>query len=91
MQVVLFAGAAPTDLMVREVLSGVVEVTWTAPTAPPQAGYRVTVNSTDIATAISSPFVLFPLAPGEHSIEVQSLSQHYPGDMVGPVTATVTG
>ena len=77
--------------MAREVLPGFVEVTWTEPAAPPQAGYRVTVNSTDVTMAAASPHILSPLALGEHSIQVQSLSQHYPGDTAGPVEVTVTG
>ena len=88
---IITAGGAPTNLAAREVLPGVVEVTWTEPSAPPQAGYRVIVDSTITTTATSSPLILSPLSLGGHTIQVQASSQHFPSDVVGPVQVMVTG
>ena len=69
-----------------------VQVSWTAPPAPPTMGYHITTHPGDVnVTAPSSPHNISNLQPGLYNIHVMSLSQHYPGGTVGPVNVTVEG
>ena len=62
-----------------------VVVSWTAPSPPPSRGYRITVNSATMGfsrNVSSSPHNLTSLEPGVYSIQLVSLSEHCPSEVV---------
>ena len=74
-------------------------VTWTPPPAPPdpaavyQYQVQVTVGTTTIirdVTGTTYTIAVFGLF-GVYSIQVMSLSQHFPGETSAPVEITVRG
>ena len=81
-------GGAVTDLEAEQTALTEVLVTWTAPSPVPPRGYLVTVvpaNIIDIASGTSHTLTIFQ--PSMHTIQVQSLSRHYPSE----VEVTVRG
>ena len=91
----MHAGAAPTNLMVRQNGINSVVISWTAPSPPPSMGYRITNDMIDFSAGIdvtsSATSRILTLQPGVHSIRMRTNSQHYPSEIVGPVEVTVKG
>ena len=72
----------------------IVLVSWTAPPAPPGAGYQVLVTGARTATSNaigSSHTISVNNQFGVYSIRVRSLSQHLPSETTAPVELTVRG
>ncbi len=82
-------GAPPTDLMAFQNSISTVRVSWTAPFGR----YRVTADpgSVSVDTFSFSSRAITIQQPGVYNISVITLSQHYPGETVGPVEVTVRG
>ena len=87
-------GAAPINITTEQNGPDVVAISWTAPPAPPAAGYQVQVtgaititeNVTGTSITISTNNQL-----GVYSIRVMSHSRHLPGQISEPVEVTVIG
>ena len=79
-----------TDLEAEQTALTEVLVTWTAPSPVPPRGYRVTVASANYIDTSGTSHTLTISQPGVHTIQVQSLSRHYPGEVVS-VEVTVRG
>ena len=78
-------------LMAEQTALATVLVTWTAPSPAPSGGYQVTVASASIRdTTLGTAHTVSISQAGVHTIQVQSLSQHYPGE-VASVAVTVRG
>jgi hypothetical protein len=91
MCVLYIGGDRVIDLLAEQTDLATVLVTWTAPSPAPSRGYRVSVTSANISeTATGTSHTVTISQPGVHTIQVQSLSLHYPSEAVS-VEATVRG
>ena len=87
----LIGADPPTNLMAEQNELGSVLVSWTAPSAPPAMGYRVTLQPGNVSIDAPSFIATVNLQPGVYNITVVALSQHLPSEAVGPVEVLVRG
>ena len=86
--------AAPTDVTAEQDGPDTVVTSWTPPPAPPAAGYQVqvTVGTTTTTTnVVGTSYTISVNQFGVYSIQVMTLSQHFPGEATAPVELTVRG
>jgi len=69
-----------------------VQVSWTAPPAPPGNGYRITTaepSSLNVTVMGTSADVM--IAPGTYTFQITSLSEHLPGQTATTSPVAVGG
>ena len=92
----IFAGQAPTNLMVRQIGINRVRVSWTPPIPTPRNGYRITTTSsfgTGIPVASTASSHEVAQRPGTtvkyYLVTLHGTSMTTP--VLGPVSVTIRG
>ena len=84
-------GAAPINLTAEQIdENGSVQVSWTAPSSPPDR-YRITSDPSNTIQEVPSTSGTINLQNGVHNISVTSLFVNSLGESVGPIEITVQG
>ena len=87
-------GAPPTDVTAEQTGVSTVLVMWTAPSPPPTDGYQVQITRGSTTTTVNvaeTSYTERSLQHGVYSIQVRSLSRHFPSEATEPVEITVRG
>ena len=84
-------GAPPTDVTAEQTGVSTVLVTWTAPSPPPTDGYQVQITRGSTTTTVNVTGISYTktLQCGVYSIQMKSLSRHFPSEATEPVQITV--
>ena len=70
-------GLMVSNLVAEQIGLGSVRVGWTAPSSAPTGGYQIVTAGINI-TVTETTHVLTLSQPGNHTVQVQPLSQHFP-------------
>ena len=88
-------GTPPTNVRAKQTDLTTVLVTWTPPATPPSQGYQVLLTRGDENTTanVSGTSHNIPVNNqyGLYSVQVRSLSLHFPGEATSPVETSVRG
>ena len=84
----------PTDLVLRQIRSDTIEISWTPPPIPPSRGYQISITGDFDLDIISrgSPYNLQPVyAYDSITVHLVARTIHFHSGILGPKPITVFG